>query len=205
MNLEEIKAREQAARPGPWEVGDGSKQSYRLGKNAVVSRVFGNIASKPIYRFPNSEKYNEHVYADMDFIAHSRTDIPELISEVERLTAEVKCLDNECCHYRRLSREADQQIATLKKALELASSEVNTAFETLVEHHVLTLERKASSIQDNVDAWIQKAEQAQRTHETQEESCHTCQKISGCPLRRFEPNDYEPCAEYQAQGQEEKK
>ena len=55
----------------------------------------------------------------------------------------------------------DQQIATLKKALEIASMEVNVAFETLESHHVITMERKASGTQENIDAWIQKAKQAQ--------------------------------------------
>jgi hypothetical protein len=62
MNIEEIKAREQAATPGPWE--------------ASRDRTIGN------------EKINIcHCSKDVDttFIAHASTDIPELIAEVERL------------------------------------------------------------------------------------------------------------------------
>ena len=88
-------------------------------------------------------------------------DIPALLAEVERLTD----IEKEYLHYRRISEKLDQQIATLKKALEIASSEVNTAFETLVEHHVMKYVRKANNVQDNVDAWIQKA-RGQLTHES---------------------------------------
>ena len=56
-----------------------------------------------------------------------------------------------------------EENATLKKALEIASQEVNTAFETLVNHHVLTWERKARNIQDNVDTWIQQAREQEAT------------------------------------------
>lgn len=67
--------------------------------------------------------------------------------------------------------ELEQENTTLKKALEIASEEVNTAFETLVSHNVLTMEHKASNVQENVDAWIQRARQAQQlTHETHGEA-----------------------------------
>ena len=195
----EIEGREQKATPGPWKVGDGSKQSYRLGKNAVVSHVFGNIASKPIYHFPNSEKYNEHVYADMDFIAHSRTE--RLNGKLETL----KCLEaSEHQQIAALKKEYNEQddahhklfmafckqkkqIATLKKALKLACTDLADR-----DYPPSNAEQGA---QENVTFYIQLA---------QEPSCHTCQKVSGCQHRCFEPNDYEPCAEYQAQEQEEK-
>lgn len=49
--------------------------------------------------------------------SYAYKDISALLAEVERLTAEVEHLDREYHHYRRLSEKADQQIATLKKAL----------------------------------------------------------------------------------------
>lgn len=76
--LAEIKAREQAATPGPWIV--------RENKSFGVQSENKNIAS--CFRRENEA-----------FIAHARTDIPELL------------VDNAA---------KDQQIATLKKALELA-------------------------------------------------------------------------------------
>ena len=167
--FDEIKAREQKATPGPWKIGDGSKQSYRLGKNAVVSYTFGNIASRPIYSFSNSEKYNEYVYADMDFIAHARTDIPLLLAEVERLTAEN---------------------AKLKKALELMATYLvhfGRIDEMLCDDIPQLLHLKYQPKNDGdyengpciqcVQEYFQ--QQAQQTHETQEEKSDMRQTQGG--------------------------
>ena len=102
----------------------------------------------------------------------SQNDVKALIAEVERLAEENKKLF-ESYRESNLAQaeenyELEKENATLKKALEIASEEVNTAFETLVEHHVMIWERKASNIQDNIGTWIQKAQQAKQTHETQE-------------------------------------
>lgn len=63
---------------------------------------------------------------DAAFIAHARTDIPELISEVKRLqkalTAVIKGYPNEAFENAALTYEVEQlktEKATLKKALEL--------------------------------------------------------------------------------------
>jgi hypothetical protein len=41
-------------------------------------------------------------------------------------------------------------------------------------------------------------QQAEQTHgEAEKPSCTNCQKLFGCRHREFEPNDYEPCAEYE--------
>ena len=140
LNIEEIKAREQAATPGPWV------SVFDL-KGFTIYDMSGE-KGKIIAKLRNSKcKYKQ---PDADFIAYARTDIPALIEKHE---------------------QDQQQIATLKKALEIASSEGNTAFETLADHHVITWEQKASNIQDNVDTWIKKAEQAQQlTHKTHGES-----------------------------------
>ena len=65
--LAEIKERCEKATPGPWKVVEG--------KSFGVQSENKNIAS--CFRTENEQ-----------FIAHSRTDIPELIAEVERLKAE---------------------------------------------------------------------------------------------------------------------
>ena len=109
-----------------------------------------------------------------------KSDMEALLAEVERLTKENQGLransevqesiisggrnpaDKEQIVRLTMDNAAkDQQIDTLKKALEIASMEVNVAFETLESHHVITMERKASGTQENIDAWIQKAKQAQ--------------------------------------------
>lgn len=82
--LAEIKAREQADTPAPWNL-----------------EIKGNtVQSLSIVGICHGMKPNN---ADAAFISHARTDVPALIAEVERLTAEN---------------------ATLKKALELACNEL---------------------------------------------------------------------------------
>ncbi len=68
MNIEAIKARTDAATPGPWvpsydECGD----SWEV--------LVGNKALARVIRFST----------DAEFIAHARKDIPALLAEVERL------------------------------------------------------------------------------------------------------------------------
>ena len=97
-----------------------------------------------------------------------------LLAEVERLNAyesidllpeQIEAMQGHNIALIEENAAKDQQIATLKKALEIASMEVNVAFETLESHHVITMERKASGTQENIDAWIQKAKQAQEQEE----------------------------------------
>ncbi len=78
--LAEIKAREQAATPGPWE-------------DDIADIWLGDRHIAEVYST-----------SDTTFIAHARADIPALLAEVER---------------------QDQQIATLKKALDMACAELN--------------------------------------------------------------------------------
>jgi hypothetical protein len=91
--LAEIKAREQGAAQGPWKVGI----------SALITDAYGHALF-----------FGEDAKGNADFIAHARTDIPALISEVERL--------NVIAEQRyQLYDGALTTIATLEKALELAS------------------------------------------------------------------------------------
>lgn len=109
-----------------------------------------------------------------DLAAHASLDVNALLAEVERLNAyesidllpeQIEAMQGHNIALIEENAAKDQQIATLKKALEIASMEVNVAFETLESHHVITMERKASGTQENIDAWIQKAKQAQEQEE----------------------------------------
>lgn len=117
--LAEIKAREQAATPGPWDADTPpyvtiQKSEYVINAICAVGVCEQNIK-------------------DADFIAHARTDIPALISEVEQMT---KQFEEWRTTYIRMKEQwkhdcdllvqagndnaaKDQQIATLEKALEL--------------------------------------------------------------------------------------
>lgn len=64
--LAEILERAEAATPGPWRI-DGRRVVYeRDGWSEMVTPIL-------------------HVSADATFIAHARTDVPELVAEIERL------------------------------------------------------------------------------------------------------------------------
>jgi hypothetical protein len=137
MNIEEIKAREQAATTGPWKSELMTSKKARRG-NQIYYRI--SYSGNNICHYLTMK--------DAAFIAHARTDIPELIaemerltemysdveetneklicraekaeSEVERLTAENATLtDTARQNYCKFVRQQEEN-ATLKKALEIA-------------------------------------------------------------------------------------
>jgi len=144
----EIKAREQAATPGPWEYFDCANEIWSIAHKTVTNddTVIGGTEGEGI-------SINK---PDAAFIAHARTDIPALIAEVERL--QNLCEENEqlierlANQSRRLNDSGvtkDQQIATLKKALELACD----AFDYTPSGHTL------------MDLYIQQAQEQDGNHD----------------------------------------
>lgn len=133
--FEEIKAREQAATPGPWKPGDGSEKAFMVGKNAVVASL-RVIADRAVY--PDDYGFNEQTYADIAFIAHARADIPALIEQHEldqqqiaALKESQKALEsdriNDEMNLENLTAEIEGlniEKATLKRALRLESEHV---------------------------------------------------------------------------------
>lgn len=85
---------------------------------------------------------------------------PLALDQIRQMGGEIDELEEAYDNLKFQSDTKDQQIATLKKALEIASTEVNAAFETLESHHVINMTQKGG-IQENIDTWIQKANQAQ--------------------------------------------
>lgn len=106
--LAEIKAREQAATPGPWD--DKVTAVY---KDGTAIRICGNFN-----RFET----------DAFFIAHARTDIPALVAEVERLTEENAIKSDLLTGKNKQIIRQNQQIATLKKTLEMACMDLASAY-----------------------------------------------------------------------------
>lgn len=103
----EIKAREQAATSGKWEICDVPGD---------VTFVFSPAEGEPDICYRCS-------YPDANFIAHARTDIPALIAEVERLTTENADVKARLDRFIEAGLSARKENATLKKALELAVEE----------------------------------------------------------------------------------
>lgn len=153
--LAEIKAREQAVTPGPWKVG--------------ISALITDANGHALF-------FGEDAKGNADFIAHARTDIPALISEVEQMT---KQFEEWRTTYIRMKEQwkhdcdllvqagndnaaKDQQIATLKKALELAVESSQNAFIQLANAGVLTI-KHIGSVKENFEYWIQQAQEQEAT------------------------------------------
>lgn len=153
--------------------GELEKMGVSLTVPAISVDVFNDISPKTA---PKLRK----------LVSLANVYIPALIAEVERLQKIVKMQKASCNLVKTVEagKTSDENIAlkkenaTLKKALMQAIRESHT-------------DLSPASHQKLFDHYIQ----------AQQPSCHTCQKQSGCQHRRFEPNDYEPCAEYEPNGE----
>ena len=81
--IEQIRAREQAATPGPWEwaTDKGAPDYVQLYSTAEIDEYEADILSADGGDVLLSA-------ADADFIAHARTDIPALLAAIDELTAQ---------------------------------------------------------------------------------------------------------------------
>lgn len=151
--LAEIKAREQAAMPGPWEYECFGR--YEDHDECILKT--------------GTDECEISAKEDAEFIAHARTDIPVLIAEVERLT---KFCDEWCsgedqyqetvnkldCARSDLAAK-DQQIAMLEKALGLAC-------ERIAEYAFCggTDAMKQKHAKKNIQHFIQQAQEQEADH-----------------------------------------
>ena len=87
--LDDIKAREQAAFGGPWEVLDADENGMHA--VAVDGTVLVEVGD----------------FCDAEFIAHARDDIPHLLALVESLTAERDALRAVVARVESLAEEWD--------------------------------------------------------------------------------------------------
>ena len=97
FDLDEIRARADAATAGPWRWrnSNGDVNLFGGGRSWVVMAFerMGMQRAQPVFRgldnllYP-AGKENLYDFADAQFIAHARTDVPALLAEVDRLRAE---------------------------------------------------------------------------------------------------------------------
>ncbi len=90
FDLKAIKARAEAATPGPWvseleDDSDGSPFGHRWTYIRGVSQPGPD--GQVIFRY--DDDYGTDQRSDSEFIAHARTDVPALVAAVERLRAEL--------------------------------------------------------------------------------------------------------------------
>ncbi len=90
--LEEIRRREEAATPGPWEskcrsVGNEENDPAWPETDFLQFHVHGTDGSEDEVAGPKEVTWGRGDFygRDADFIAHTREDIPWLLAEVERL------------------------------------------------------------------------------------------------------------------------
>lgn len=98
--LEEMRARADAASPGPWaakhEEHDlvGAHESWVEFARGRSRSIFLNLRrffdGCPV---PGATEHLEQASRDAEFIAHAREDVPRLLDEVERLRALVRGLE----------------------------------------------------------------------------------------------------------------
>jgi hypothetical protein len=94
QRLDAIRARCEAATPGPWRDGDYGQMvwatnPYGHGDMRVADvRGWGHLTGVGTCNF-TPDKAAEIQDANYAFIAHARTDVPDLLAEVERLNEEL--------------------------------------------------------------------------------------------------------------------
>lgn len=89
QRLAEIRARVEAAQVGPWEWWTSCSFRRLSGPDGKD----GGVLRAVVYR--DGQPGIEGSEEDMSLLAHARTDIPDLLEEVERLRAEVASMRQE--------------------------------------------------------------------------------------------------------------
>lgn len=83
--IKEIRDRVEKATPAPWDIGDGKELSLYEGKNSVVKKGGRVIVSRAIY----DSDFDKQTYADVEFIAHSPSDIKYLLDALQEAQFEI--------------------------------------------------------------------------------------------------------------------
>lgn len=126
--LDAIRARCDAATPGPWNAGRGD-----------MATIVDGYESKWIYAGENNKylavasgyevnDWNE-VMDNARFIAHSRADVPDLLAEVARLTAALNLLESDRDAERKIRLDAEAEADAWRRRAEAAKK----ALEALME------------------------------------------------------------------------
>lgn len=125
--LSEIRARCDAATPGPWDIG-GIRKNLIQTANAPFCEVCTVRGGSSFQEIDGQQKSNAA------FIAHAREDIPYLLSEIERLKQANKISEDawDGCAL----DAAEAQIAVLTARAEKAEAERDTYRAALEALHI---------------------------------------------------------------------
>ncbi len=105
QELEQIEARAAKATPGPWEVDNDLSVYTKDGGHGTPWTLFDTVG--------NEGEDNPNA----DFIAHAREDIPALIAEVRRLTAELTRLTDALALYQANEKRAIKSLNLIASAV----------------------------------------------------------------------------------------
>jgi hypothetical protein len=91
--LEAIKARAEAATPGPWTEHEELDGMYAGRKTAVRTLNPENKYYSRIVTVGQTRNHSRNAEANVLFIAHARTDIPDLLTHIAALTAALEAAE----------------------------------------------------------------------------------------------------------------
>lgn len=87
LDLTPIKDREAKASKGPWMAAENPKSSFDEEHYSAIDSIHWGHLAEVCTKTDAEDDDDEEGVANFDFILNSRTDIPTLIAEVERLRA----------------------------------------------------------------------------------------------------------------------
>lgn len=120
-----IKARCDAATPGPWVVSSEYASGVDLGYKPDHERTWGYGCGNDFVCDLNDGEYHEYhnkaeQMANASFIAYAREDVPALLAEVERWRAEVARLKDEIASLEQELKFSDEtEYELIKKLFDL--------------------------------------------------------------------------------------
>jgi len=127
--LAEIRAREQAATPGPWFSRNDPGGTCECGMDLPLQAalVVSGATTGGITLVIEDAREKENA----DFIAHSRQDVPNLLAEVDRLTEDANTFRRLYAEEGHKAMVLNEEISRLNAALEQFANEYHQRLEAL--------------------------------------------------------------------------
>lgn len=132
QRLDAIRARCERATPVEWECANksvrvvGTQQQHSFGKTAPTGYEGGicNCLGGSSYRAGKNDPINVQARANADFIAHARTDVPDMLAEIERLTTALKLLESDRDAERKIRLDAEAEMDAWRRRAEAAERDI---------------------------------------------------------------------------------
>lgn len=157
LDLDAIRARAQAATPGPWWPWDRG-----VGWQIAIGDGLDEW-DRPKRLLPEGQRTDIALREDAEFIAAARQDIPALLAEVERLRAEVTETTQ---YHQQMYAEAVRQVEQLHESIDRAHDALTSIDDgdddcTTLES---TVERVVRRFRATADAEVQAIAEADAAH-----------------------------------------